>query len=192
MAQQLPELVTLVVRHRVRAAQLSAYEVWLRRIMGVAKQFEGHLGVSVIRSRSERSTLFTIVLRFSCAQQLQTWLDSAEREQLINEAQSLLVDGDQTEVSIVDEFWFTPTETNNKPPRWKQACVTFLVILPLSLLVPLAWRPVFANLPWLSGYFTSGLLITATIVLLVVYVFMPMVTGWFTGWLQGSDDGAAA
>ena len=192
MAQQLPEIVTLVVRHRVRTAKLSAYEAWLRRIMDIAKQFEGHLGVNVIRSRSERSTLFTIVLRFSCAQQLQTWLDSAERKQLINEAQSLLVDGDQTEVSIVDEFWFTPMETINKPPRWKQACVTFLVILPLSLLVPLAWRPVFANLPWLSGYFTSGLLITATIVLLVVYIFMPMVTGWFTDWLQGSDDGAAS
>ncbi|OJA04322.1 antibiotic biosynthesis monooxygenase [Halomonas sp. QHL1] len=192
MVQQLPEIVTLVVRHRVRTAQLNSYEAWLRRIMDVAKQFEGHLGVNVMRSRSAKLTLFTIVLRFSCTQRLQVWLDSVERKQLINEAQSLLVDGDQTEASTVNEFWFTPTETNTKPPRWKQACVTFLVILPLSLLVPLAWRLVFANLPWLSGYFTSGLLITATIVLLVVYVFMPMVTGWFEGWLQGNDDGATS
>ncbi|ARU88486.1 antibiotic biosynthesis monooxygenase [Pseudomonas sp. M30-35] len=190
MAQQLPDILTLVVRHCVRPAQLTAYEAWLRRIIGVADQFEGHLGVNVMRSQSAGLTRFTIVLRFSGAQRLQAWLESYERKQLINEAQPLLVEGDQTEVSAANEFWFTPAESNNQPPRWKQACVTFLVILPLSLLVPLAWGPVFANVPWLSSYFASGLVITATIVLLVVYIFMPMVTGWFAGWLQGDDDGA--
>ena len=190
MSQPLPDIVTLVVRHRVRTAQLTAYEAWLHRIMGVAERFEGHLGVSVMRSRSAGSTLFTIVLRFSCTQRLQAWLDSVERKQLINEALPLLADGDQTEISAVKEFWFTPIEQQAQPPRWKQACVTFLVILPLSLLVPLAWRPVFGSMPWLSSYFASGVLITATIVLLVVYVFMPMVTGWFAGWLQGDDKEA--
>ncbi len=192
MAQQLPDIVTLVVRHRVRPAQLTAYEAWLRRTVGVAEQFEGHLGVNVMRSQDAGLTRFTIVLRFSCAQRLQAWLDSVERKQLINEALPLLVEGDQTEVSTVKEFWFTPAEPNTQPPRWKQAWVTFLVILPLSFLVPLAWRPVFASVPWLDSYFASGLLITATIVLLVVYIFMPRVTGWFAGWLQGDDDEATS
>ena len=189
MTTQLPEIVTLVVRHRVRTAQLDPYETWLRRIMDVASQFEGHLGVNVMRSPSPKSTFFTIVLRFRCIQRLEIWLASLERKQLIKEALPLLVDGDQTEVSTANEFWFTPTEANAKPPRWKQVCVTFLVILPLSLLVPLAWAPILANVPWLAGYFPSSVLITATIVLLVVYVFMPMVTGWFAGWLQADDDG---
>jgi antibiotic biosynthesis monooxygenase (ABM) superfamily enzyme len=192
MAQQLPDIVTLVVRHRVRPAQINAYEGWLRRTVGVADQFEGHLGVNVMRSRDAGLTRFTIVLRFSCAQRLQAWLDSVDRKQLINEALPLLVEGDQTEVSTVKEFWFNPAEPNTQPPRWKQACVTFLVILPLSLMVPLAWRPVFASVPWLGSYFASGLPITATIVLLVVYIFMPRVTGWFSGWLQGDDDGATS
>ncbi len=190
MAQQLPDIVTLVVRHCVRTAQLSAYEVWLRRIMNAAEKFEGHLGVNVMRSRGAGLTNFTIVLRFSCIERLQVWLDSIERKQLIDEALPLLVDGDQTEVSMATEFWFTPVGEHDQPPRWKQACVTFLVILPLSLLVPLAWRPLIANVPWLSSYLASGVLITASIVLLVVYVFMPMVTGWFAGWLQGGDKEA--
>lgn len=187
MTQPLPEIVTLIVRHCVRTAQLDVYEAWLRRTMDVAEQFEGHLGVNVMRNRSKRSTFFTIVLRFSCTQRLQAWLDSLERKQLIHEALPLLIDGDQTEVSTTNEFWFTPAGEHTQPPRWKQACVTFLVILPLSLLVPLAWRPLFENVSWLDGYFASGVLITATIVLLVVYVFMPVVTGWFAGWLQGDD-----
>ncbi|MCO5786230.1 antibiotic biosynthesis monooxygenase [Pseudomonas sp. G11-1] len=183
--------MTLVVRHRVRPVQLTAYEAWLRRTIDVAAQFEGHLGVNVARSRAAGLTSFTIVLRFCGPQRLQTWLESPERKQLINEALPLLVEGDQTEVSTVKDFWFTPTGSNTQPPRWKQVCVTFLVILPLSLLVPLAWRPVFTSIPWLGGYFAANLLITATIVVLVVYLFMPMVTGWFAGWL-GDDDGATS
>ena len=191
MAQQLSDIVTLVVRHRVRTAQLKSYEAWLRRTMGVAEQFEGHLGVNVMRSRDADLTYFIIVLRFNGTQRLQAWVDSVERKKLIEEVRLLLVDGDQTEISTANEFWFTPTEQSTQPPRWKQACATFLVILPLSLLVPLAWRPVLTEVPWLGGYFASNLLITLTIVLLVVYIFMPMVTGWLAGWLQSDDDGAA-
>lgn len=192
MPQQLPDIVTLVVRHCVRTAQLAAYELWLRRTIDIAKQCEGHLGVDVMRNRGAGLTRFTVVLRFSCTQRLQAWLDSAERKQLISEVVPLLVDGDQIEVSATNEFWFTPAGEHTPPPRWKQACVTFLVILPLSLLVPLAWRPILANVPWLGSYFASAILITATIVLLVVYFFMPMVTGWFAGWLQGDDEEATA
>lgn len=192
MTRQLPEVVTLVVRHRVRTTQLGAYEVWLRQIMNVAKQFEGHLGVNVMRTRSAGLTNFTIVLRYSCIQRLQAWLDSVDRKKLIKEVLPLLVDGDQTEVSKANEFWFSPVSEHAEPPRWKLACVIFLVIFPLSLLVPLALRPVFMNIPWLGGYFASSLLITATIVLLMVYILMPWVTGFFGDWLQGDDDGAAS
>lgn len=192
MNQQLSDIVTLVVRHRVRSAQLTAYETWLRRTISVAEQFEGHLGVNVMRGREAGLTRYTVVLRYSSAQRLQAWLESLQRKQLIDEVRPLLVEGDQTEVSSAQEFWFTPAESESQPPRWKQACVSFLVILPLSLSVPLAWRPVFAKLPWLSSYLASGMVITATIVLLVVYVFMPLVTGWFAGWLQGEDDRATS
>lgn len=189
MVEQLPDIVTLVVRHRVRPAQLAAYEAWLRRTIAVADQFEGHLGVNVARSRDADLTSFTSVLRFRGLLRLHAWLESPERKQLIREALPLLVEGDQTEVSTVKDFWFTPANSHVQPPRWKQVCVTFLVILPLSLLVPLAWRPVFTSIPWLGGYFAANLIITATIVVLVVYLFMPMATNWLSGWL-GEDDGA--
>ncbi|MOA70578.1 hypothetical protein D3C78_1995470 [compost metagenome] len=57
------------------------------------------------------------------------------------------------------------------------------MILPLSLLVPLLWQPLFEVLPWLGGYLQSNVLITLSIVLLVVYFFMPTVTRWFSSWL---------
>ncbi|NNB42036.1 antibiotic biosynthesis monooxygenase [Pseudomonas chlororaphis] len=179
-------VVTLLVRHRVKAGQDQAYEAWLRRIIGTARSYPGHLGIDVVRGHSGGLALFTSVLRFASTEQLQHWLDSADRRNLVAEAQPMLADGDRTEINADREFWFTPNEagTATPPPRWKQACVTFLVILPLSFLVPALWQPLFAWLPWFAGYIPANVLITLSIVLLVVYVFMPWVTRLFSRWLQ--------
>lgn len=182
------EVVTLLVRHRVKAGQDAAYEAWLRRIIGIAKNYPGHLGIDVMRGHSGGLTLFTCVLRFTSSEQLQTWMDSPDRKALVAEVQHLLADGDQTEINADREFWFNPNESSGgplkPPPRWKQACVTFLVILPLSMGVPLLWKPLFAQVPWLGNYVASSVLITLSIVLLVVYVFMPRVTRLFARWLN--------
>jgi len=180
------ETVMMVVRHRVRRGQEQAYEAWLKRIVAIGGQSAGHLGVDVARSTSGGLSLFTCVLRFSCPDRLRTWLDSAQRRQLIEEAEPLLADGDKTEVSTLNEFWFLPADGERQPPRWKQACVTFLVILPLSLLVPQLLQPVFLWLPALGAFLPRNVLITLSIVLLVVYLFMPMATRLFADWLNSA------
>ena len=179
-------VVTLLVRHRIKQGQDQAYETWLRQIIAKARSYPGHLGIDVVRGHSGGLGLFTSVLRFASTEQLQHWLDSADRRELVQQAQHLLADGDQTEINADREFWFTPQDGGapTPPPRWKQACVTFLVILPLSFLVPQLWKPLFAQLPWLGGYVPATVLITLSIVLLVVYVFMPRVTRLFRRWLQ--------
>ncbi|MCQ4327911.1 antibiotic biosynthesis monooxygenase [Stutzerimonas stutzeri] len=183
-ASEAQDLVTLLVRHRVQPGRHSDYERWLRRTVSTAAGYPGHLGVDVIRSEADGSHLFTSVLRFASPAQLQTWLESDDRRQLITEVGPLLADGDVTEINRAREFWFNPTDSDFVPPRWKQACITFMVILPLSLLVPSLWQPAFAALPWLGGYVASNVVITLSIVLLVVYLFMPRVTRWFAGWLN--------
>lgn len=185
------ETVTLVVRHRVRRGQEQAYENWLRHIVAVASQSAGHLGVDVVRGSSGGLPLFTCVLRFSCSENLRGWLESAERRQLIEEAKPLLADGDVTEISTLNDFWFVPAGDERQPPRWKQACLTFVVILPLSLLIPQLWQPLFARQPALGAYLPSNTLITLSIVLLVVYLFMPMATRLFASWLNGTEENRA-
>lgn len=182
----LDEVVTLLVRHRVKAGQDEAYEAWLRRIVSTAKGYAGHLGIDVMRGHSQGLTLFTSVLRFQSVDLLKLWLESDDRQRLVAEAEPLLADGDQTEINADREFWFTPTTADapQPPPRWKQACVTFLVILPLSMGVPQLWKPLFAQWPWLGGFVPASVLITLSIVLLVVYIFMPRVTRLFAPWLN--------
>jgi antibiotic biosynthesis monooxygenase (ABM) superfamily enzyme len=181
------EVVTLVIKHRVKAGFEGPYEAWLRNIVSIAGQQEGHLGVDVMRGKSAGLDMYTCVLRFCTAEAMQRWLDSPQRQALVNEATPMLADGDQTEVNPVKEFWFAPpAEAGSPPPRWKQAVVTLLVILPHTLLVPLIWGPLLRLNGFLSSYVVATFLITLTIVLSVVYVFMPMATRLFAPWLSHS------
>lgn len=188
MSETQAETVTLVVRHQVRSNHVPRYEAWLRRIIATASQCPGHLGVDVVRSRQPGVAQFTCVLRFARLQQLQNWLDSEQRQQLIAEVEPLLRAGDQLKIAQDKAFWFVSDSAQAPPPRWKQSCMTFLVILPLSLLVPLLWQPLFQRIPWFGGYLPSNVLITLSIVLLVVYLFMPMATRLFAAWLSPATD----
>lgn len=179
------EVVTLIVKHRVKAGFEVPYEAWLRNIVKVAAQNVGHLGVDVVRGKHTGLDTYTCVLRFCSTEAMQNWLDSPQRQALVDEAAPMLADGDQTEVNPVNEFWFSPqAEAGTPPPRWKQAVVTLLVILPHTLLVPLLWGPLLRLNALLSNYVVATFLITLTIVLSVVYIFMPMATRLFAPWLS--------
>lgn len=181
------EVVTLVVKHLIKPGRETDYEAWLRRIVRIAGDRPGHLGVDVVRGKQGNLALFTCVLRYCSTDDLETWLDSPERKTLVAEATPMLADGDNTEIGAVNEFWFNPiTENAAKPPRWKQAVVTLFVILPLTLLVPIIWGPVLRLHPFLSHYVVATFLITLTIVLLVVYLLMPAATRLFAPWLEAS------
>ena len=181
------EVVTLVVKHLIKQGHEADYEAWLRRIVRIAGERPGHLGVDVVRSKQNGLALFTCVLRYRSTDALETWLDSPERKTLIDEAAPLLADGDNTEIGAVNEFWFNPeTGSSAKPPRWKQAVVTLFVILPLTLLVPIVWGPILRLHPFLSNYVVATVLVTVTIVVLVVYLLMPAATRLFAPWLEAS------
>ena len=184
------EVVTLIVKHRVKAGFEAPYEAWLRNIVKLAGQNVGHLGVDVVRGKSVGLDLYTCVLRFCSTEAMQHWLDSPQRRELIDQATPMLADGDQTEVNPVNEFWFSPqTEAAVlPPPRWKQAVLTLLVILPHTLLVPLLWGPLLGLNAFLSNYVVATFLITLTIVLSVVYIFMPMATRLFAPWLSPTAE----
>ena len=181
------EVVTLVVKHLIKSGREADYEAWLRRIVRIAGERPGHLGVDVVRSKQNGLALFTCVLRYRSTDALEHWLDSPQRQALIAEAAPMLADGDKTEIGAANEFWFAPLADGvAKPPRWKQAVVSLCVILPLTLVVPLLWGPVLRLHPLLSNYVVATFLITVTIVVLVVYLLMPAATRLFAPWLEAS------
>ena len=179
-----------MVKHRVKAGLEKPYEAWLRNIVSVAGPATGHLGVDVMRGKPA----VWICSPACCAFARPTRCTAGSTRRIAAnwsaEASPMLADGDLTEVNPHNEFWFVPA-AENPPPRWKQACVTFLVICPLTLLIPLVWGPVFRLYPLLAHYVISTALVTVTIVLLVVYVLMPRATRLFAPWLNARPAAVA-
>jgi len=180
----LNDVVTLVIQHKVRPGQRPGYEAWLKRAVAAAKEQSGHLGVNVIRPQSEEGS-FTTVIRFAEAWQLNDWIASDRRRLLIEEVLPLLEDGDHPEVHADAEFWFTPPHPDvRQPPKWKQAVLTYLVICPLTMLIPPLWQPLWQRYPVLGGVVPSNMLVTLCIVVPVVYLIMPYVSRCCAGWLN--------
>ncbi|MDF9618978.1 antibiotic biosynthesis monooxygenase [Pseudomonas entomophila] len=177
-------VVTLVIQHKVRAQALAHYETWLKRAVTTARRQPGHLDVNVIRP-DDGGRHFTTVVRFADAGLLQAWVNSAERQALISEVLPLLEDGDQTQVHDDPEFWFTPPSVGTaQPPRWKQALLTYLVICPMTLLIPQLLAPLFARYPLLGGPITGNLISNLFVILPVVFYIMPWVTRRCASWLR--------
>jgi len=178
-------VVTLVIQHKARAESLSRYEAWLKRAVCAARLQPGHLDVNVIRP-DDGGRHFTTVVRFADAGLLQAWVNSAERQALVSEVLPLLEDGDHTQVHEDPEFWFTPPSSNaGQPPRWKQALLTYLVICPMTMVIPQLLAPFFARFPHLGGPVAGNLIVNLFVILPVVFYIMPWVTRRCANWLRG-------
>ncbi len=79
----------------------------------------------------------------------------------------------------------TPGTTAAQPPRWKQALLTYLVICPMTMIVPQLLAPLFASVPQLGGVITSNLIVNLFVILPVVFYIMPWVTRRCANWLRG-------
>jgi antibiotic biosynthesis monooxygenase (ABM) superfamily enzyme len=178
------KIVTLVIDHDVLADRQDDYERWLKRAVSVAAAHEGHLGVNVIRPERAGGNYVTII-RFAAARFLDAWVESDARKALIAEVAPLLNTGDHYASHASAEFWFTPKSPEAPSPlKWKQAVLTYLVILPLATCIPLFWKPVFDRYPVLGGALPSNVIITLCIVVPVVYLIMPWATRRLSGWLS--------
>lgn len=173
--------ITLVITHALLPEHVEHYEQWLGKIMPIAAEFPRHLGANVIRPASGQN-LWNIVIRFDTLEHLYAWTKSETRRKLVDEISPLLTEGDHTEIRTEAAFWFTPPAANmRQPKRWKQFLITLLVIFPSTNLVPWATGML---LPSLKGSLLLHFINDACVVALVVWLWMPIVTRLFAGWLK--------
>lgn len=176
--EQVP--VTMVINQRIKTGLAQKFEEWLHSIALDAMQFEGHLGVNVIRP-SGGSREYATIFRFSTPAQLNLWLDSEVRARRLKEAEPLCDGGAVAQQWSGIETWFSLPDkpTIMPPPRYKMACVAFIAVVSLLLVIPRLAAPVLEPLPQL----VRMVLVSATMVGLMTYVVMPLLTRLFYRWL---------
>ena len=174
--------VTTRIIQRPSKDKQGLYEQWLNEIIPVAKSFEGHRGVNVIRPHHPHED-YTIILHFDSEQSLQNWLESKERLALVEKIRPHLSIDEIIEIETGLEFWFTPPAVNLRAPAYKQFLITLSAIFPLSQLIPLLLQPLFEMLHIDDIRLLAGFITAAAIVVLMVYVIMPRYTKMVSAWL---------
>ncbi|ADU70581.1 antibiotic biosynthesis monooxygenase [Pantoea sp. At-9b] len=176
--------VTLVITHSIQPEKQADYEKWLETIMPQAASFPGHLGVNVLRP-VHGDNAYTVLIRFVGMDELYAWLKSPARQELVRELPAILAQPEHIEVRPGAAFWFTPTQKGQvKPAKWKQYLLTLGVIFPSANLVPWFWNTV---LPVSHGTLWGNFLDNASVVALVVFLWMPLLTRVLKQWLIGRN-----
>lgn len=187
MTQSLPPDdvgATVVITHRVRGDKHAEYESWLNEIAPLCRSSPGHLDWHIVRPIVGITETYTVIIRFDTPEHLKKWMESDDRERLIEKVQPLFVGSDDFYVSSGLDFWFTPAGVKAKVPvRWKQFLITWSAIYPLALVVPQLVSPALHATGIPSIFPLTTLIVTAVVVFLMVYVVMPRYTRLVQRWL---------
>ncbi|SFE98873.1 antibiotic biosynthesis monooxygenase [Spirosoma endophyticum] len=178
----LDSAVTTIIIQRPFKHQIPAYENWLKEMVPLAQEADGHRGVNVIRPHGQNEE-YTIVLHFASEASLRHWLDSDTRKQMIEKVRPLLNTDEKIDIKTGLEFWFTPPETKKNAPAYKQFLITLSAIFPLSVLISWFLAPIFSALPFLSLPLVKPFLTSLLIVGLMTFVIMPRYVRLVANWL---------
>jgi antibiotic biosynthesis monooxygenase (ABM) superfamily enzyme len=174
--------VTYIIRRRVKPERQAEFEAWLTGINQAATEFEGRLGVNVIRPTDPATADYVIIWRFNCYANLKKWEDSPVRQEWLDKSWQLTEGTPDIQKLTGLEFWFTPppgTAAANPPPRYKMAIVVMLGLYPLVLALRLILTP------WLEPFPDpiKTLIIVIIAVLIMTYFLIPLLTRLLARWL---------
>ncbi|HEY9887646.1 MAG TPA: antibiotic biosynthesis monooxygenase [Candidatus Obscuribacterales bacterium] len=174
--------VTAVISHRVRPGREAGYEAWMQGIVEAAREFEGYLGVSVLRPQpGSAQPDYVVVLQFDTCDRLLAWLRSDIRKGWIERSQPLVQAQEDIQILTGLESWFQlpqqpPMAT---PKRYKQALLVWVAVMLMSLLINPWVQPLLSLLP---GILTMAVMAAINVALLS-YLIMPQLTRVFQRWL---------
>lgn len=121
-----------------------------------------------------------VTLTFDTHENLQRWIDSAERDRLLEQLEPLK-EGPLT-TSIVGGFagWFPTADTGARTPKWKQAVVVFIALYPTVIFTAYLARWFWPDLNLFVAVFVGNVISIA----ILTWILMPPLTGRLAGWLQ--------
>jgi hypothetical protein len=166
----------------VRAGQEQAFEAWLDELAGVAAQYPGHQGVTIIPPRAPAEDReYVIIFRFDSAEHLRTWQNSDQRREMIARSASMADEPPRERELTGLETWFSiPGGQVRRPPAaWKMWLLSSAAIYPLITVLSLALGPFLVDVPLAARFAITTPLLGA----LMTWIVMPRLSRVVAGWL---------
>jgi uncharacterized protein len=187
---QQTDAITLVISEVVKPNRIQEYEAWSWGINQAARQYEGCIGVNVIRPLDHAYPEYVVIVKFDNYDNFRRWKNSPTYHQWIEKARGLVVDRSYRQFGGL-EIWFSlpknvPAELP-KPAYYKQVILGVMAVYPLILLSNALLSPFLAGLPPLIGLLISVIFVSS----LLTYPVMPLLTKLLGFWLYPASRKSA-
>jgi antibiotic biosynthesis monooxygenase (ABM) superfamily enzyme len=175
------EPITVVRIHYVKTGCEPQFEAELKKHMDEFDAIPANLGISIFRPGKYHDGVYRIVYKFASREALDQWHASPTYLAWIKIEQNLTIAPPCTELLTGLETWFTlPGQNVLKPPtKARQAVVTWIAALPVSIIISLVTDPFLDPQPFL----VQKVVFLSLLVVLLTWVVMPLVTRLFARWL---------
>lgn len=178
-APAVDQLVTVVVTHRVRDEDVEAFLAWQERLQLAEGKFDGYRGTELFRPIDGVQDAWTAMYRYDTAADLEAWLTSNERKQLLDEGKKF---HDFSLRTVDHSFgsWFAFDGKGNQvppPSDTKTSIAVWVGLYPTVVLLTLALSPLKMPL-WLGP--VLGTLLSSFVISFVVmpYYVNPLLKHW--------------
>lgn len=182
--------VTEVILDQVAPGKEAAYQDWSARIQKEQAKSSGYQGGYSQPPPKRTDAGWMTLMRFSSIDDLNRWMNSQVRKQLLEEAKGLVTVSYQHRVDTSFPGW-VPTDASGKaPPNWKTTMLVLLGLYPIVCLEILFLMKLLGGLGIKSAL--AGFIGNAISVALTGYMTMPPLCRWLGWWLLPADDAPAS
>jgi antibiotic biosynthesis monooxygenase (ABM) superfamily enzyme len=183
-AGALPSPVSAVISTRIKPGQEEAYHRWEQRIALAQSKAMGFQGYRFEPPIPGVQDDWLAILRFDTEANLQAWLDSPERNELLQEASGFIENFRARIVRTGFDQWFRAgPDGTPEPAAWKQNMLVLLMLYPVVFLFGIfVQTPLLAERMGLS--FPIALFIGNVASVILLNYLVPWTTIGFTWWLQ--------
>ena len=179
----LPSPASVVISTRIKPGQELAYRAWEQRIAAAQSKAPGFQGYRFDPPVPGVQDDWLAILRFDTETNLQAWLDSPERQKLLQDASPFTEEFHARIVRTGFDQWFPlPTGGASPPAPWKMNMLVLLVLYPVVFLFGF-----FVQTPFLTGRglpFAIALFIGNMVSVLLLSYLVPLTADRFSWWLQ--------
>jgi uncharacterized protein len=181
-AAQPPQAVSAVISMRIAPGQEAAYREWAQRIAAAQAQYPGFQGFRLNPPVPGVQDDWVAVLQFDNEADLNAWLTSPERQQLLDEAKGFSTETHYRTIRSGFEQWF-PISGAARPAVWKQNMLTLLGLYPVAYLFGiLVQTPILMR--QLGMPFWLALFIGNIVGIIILTWLVPWISGRFSWWLE--------
>jgi antibiotic biosynthesis monooxygenase (ABM) superfamily enzyme len=177
--------VTEVIFSKIKPGMEDAYREWTTRIETAQGRYPGYRGM-FLQPPDEKGGMWTTIIRFKNARQLEAWMNAPERKRLLQESKAFIEHEQLTRLATAFPGWVPVDPTTGKgPPNWKTALLVLLGLFPVVMLELRFLNPPLSALGLNASFATfigNSLSVAAT-----SFITMPLFVRWFGWWLFPDD-----